>query len=64
MNLTDLQNHFGTVEGFFYRIVKNKSQMEILQDLDTSVYTLDTTQGSYIRTLEEVSHNDYVRITE
>ena len=64
MNLEELQNLFGTTEGFIYRVVKNKSQFEILQDLDTILYTLDTTQGFYIRTLQEVSHSDYVRITE
>ena len=64
MNLTELQDLFGTVEGFIYRVTKNKSQIEILQDLDTTVYTLDTRQGFYIRTLQEVGHADYVRITE
>lgn len=64
MNLTELQDLFGTTEGFIYRVTKNKSQLEILQDLDTTVYTLDTRQGFYIRTLQEVSHADYVRITE
>lgn len=63
MTLEELQNYFGTNEGYFYRVVKNKTKIEILQDLNTIVTTFEN-QGFFVRTMEEVFHDDYVRITE
>jgi hypothetical protein len=59
MTLDEIHTIFGTTEGYFYRAVKNKTDLQMLQDLDTVLYTLDTTQGLYVRTLEEVTHEDY-----
>jgi hypothetical protein len=59
MTLEEIQTNFGTTEGYFYRSVRNKTELQMLQDLDTVLYTLDTTQGLYIRTLKEVTHEDY-----
>jgi len=59
MTLDEIHIIFGTTEGYFYRSVRNKTDLQMLQDLDTVLYTIDTTQGLYVRTLEEVTHEDY-----
>jgi len=64
MTLQEVQSLFGTDQGFFYAVLKNKTDMEILLDLDQTVFTMSSAQGSFIRVETEFTHNDYVRITE
>ena len=63
MNVTELQEYFGTTEGYFYIVLKPKSSTEILQDLNTIVNTLNASNNTYIRTIEPVTHIDYELIT-
>lgn len=63
MTLAELQNYFGAEDGYFYRAIRYKTGIELLNDLNTTVSTFEH-HGLYVRTLKEVTHEDYVRITE
>jgi len=62
MTLEEVQNWFGTSEGYFYRSNRNKTDMEILLDIDQTAYTLSNAQGLFVRTLNEITHPEYTRI--
>lgn len=63
MSLIELQEYFGTIEGYFYRVLGSKSNVEILEDLNTIVMTLNVSGNTYIRTMEEITHTDYEIVT-
>jgi len=64
MTLQEITEKFGTTEGYFYILTKNKKDIEILEDIDQTASTLANSSGMFIRTENEVTHPDYVRITE
>jgi hypothetical protein len=64
MNLTEIQEYFRTSEGYFYRVLTSKSNVDLLNDLNTIVNTIETGGVVYIRTINQIVHPDYQPITE
>lgn len=64
MNLESAQNLFGTTEGYFYLSHKNKTDQQVLLDLNTSCWTIRSGSGLVILTKELVEHPEYTRIIE
>lgn len=64
MTLQEMQQLFGTSEGYFYKVARNKSDMEVLTDLDQLVYTATNGNGLFVRVFNPVTHPDYTLVTE
>lgn len=64
MNLEYVQNLFNTTEGYFYRVIVNKSEEQILEEIDMSFTRMISSQGIHICTRAPIEHDDYIRITE
>lgn len=62
MSLDELRQLFGDSTGVFYRVLKPKTSIQILEDLNTSVHTLTTSTDTYIRADSVVVHQDYEKI--
>jgi len=63
MNLQHIQELFGSPEGFyFYKVNENKTDMQILQDVNQTIHTASSPQGLFIKTENPVVHENYTRI--
>lgn len=62
MTLDEIKNLFGTTDGVFYRINKNKTEVEILTDANQSIATRTDPSGMYIRVETEFTHADYTKV--
>lgn len=62
MTTEELKQIFGIEDGIFYRVNKNKSQIEMLTDADQSISTYADQSGSYIRVMTEFTHSDYTKV--
>lgn len=49
-------------DGILYRVVKNKTEFEMLQDADQSIYTFACSAGYFIKVYQEFSHPDYEKV--
>jgi hypothetical protein len=63
MTLEHMQELFGELQGFyFYRLSSNKTDLQILQDVDQTIHTAASPQGLFIKAQNPVTHIDYTRI--
>jgi len=63
MTLQHMEELFGELQNFyFYRVNKNKSDLEILQDVNHIIFTGSSPQGLFVKSEITISHQDYTRI--
>lgn len=61
MTLDELKTIFGAEDGYFYQVIVERSDLEILEDIDQPVSTIRG-GGIYIRTTKPVDHENYVQV--
>lgn len=62
MTIEEIQALFGTTDGYFYQVSRNKTDLEILVDVDQTIHTISNAQGLFVRVDSEITHPDYTRI--
>lgn len=60
--LAEIRALFGIEDGNFYRVIKNKSDQEMLQDAGQSISTFAGPTGRYILVQTDFSHPDYTKV--
>jgi hypothetical protein len=62
MTEQQLRELLNVQDGILYRVTKNKSEIEMLQDADQSIYTFVCSEGYFIKVYTEFSHPDYEKV--
>ena len=62
MTLTEFYEIFNIDSGIAYRLLKNKTDVEILTDAGQSISTFAGPTGKYILVETEFQHSDYERL--
>lgn len=62
MTLVEVQNLFGVSGGIFYKVLKNKTDLEMLEDAGQSISTFACPQGRFILVAADFSHPDYIKV--
>lgn len=62
MTEQELRELLNVQDGILYRVAKNKSEVEMLQDADQSIYTFACPAGYFIKVYQEFSHPDYEKV--
>ena len=62
MTLDELKVAFGIQDGVFYRVARNKTEIEMLTDAEQSISTMANPEGVFIRVATEFTHADYTKV--